>query len=221
MLALKAVISYKLKDNDAAVRFAQSALKIEPGNVNALIVLAADRLANNDPNGALQLLATNPQSQDKDLGTQLFKLKIYQQLKDYGQSRDASEKPSRALSSKYCVPKATGQPLHDQHQPDEAEKELRAIVAADPKNTQSALELIKFLYAVKGPDAARQELTTRINAGGDIFPYQLALAELDYDQGKVDDSFKLLGTLGNSASPDAGGGRQNHAGTIESPPEKY
>ena len=202
VLALKAVISYKLKDNDAAVRFAQSALKIEPGNINALIVLAADRLANNDPNGALQLLATNPQSQDKDLGTQLFKLKIYQQLKDYGQAETLLKSLVERYPQNIAFRRLLVNLYMSQHQPDEAEKELRAIVAADPKNTQSALELIKFLYAVKGADAARQELTTRINAGGDIFRYQLALAELDFDQGKVDDSFKLLGTLGDSASPE-------------------
>ena len=55
--ALKAVISYKLKDTASAIREAQAALKIAPDNVSALAVLAADRLANNDPKGALQLLS--------------------------------------------------------------------------------------------------------------------------------------------------------------------
>jgi tetratricopeptide (TPR) repeat protein len=200
LLALKAVISYKLKNNDAAVRYAQAALKIEPGNVNALIVLAADRLANNDPNGALQLLATNPQLQDKDLGTQLFKLKIYQQLKDYGQMEALLKSLVERYPENITFRKELVNLYMAQHQPDEAEKELRTIVAANPKDSHSALDLIKFIYAVKGPSAARQELMTRINAGGDIFPYQLALAELDYDQGQVDDSLKLLATLGDSAS---------------------
>jgi tetratricopeptide (TPR) repeat protein len=199
-LALKGVISYKLKDNNAAVKYAQAALKIEPGNVNALIVLAADRLANNDPNGALQLLATNPQSQDKDLGTQLYKLKIYQQLKDYGQMETLLKGLVERYPQNIAFRKQLVNLYMTQHQPEEAEKELRTIVAANPKDTQSALDLIKFLYTVKGPDAARQELVARINAGGDIFPYQLALAELDYDRGKVDDSFKLLGTLADSTN---------------------
>ena len=60
---------------------------------------------------------------------------------------------------------------------------------------------MRFLYRVKGPAAAREELVADINAGGEIFPYQLAMAELDYDQGKIDDSFKLLGSLGHSAYP--------------------
>ena len=51
LLALKAVIFYKLKDSSGAVREAQTALKVDPGNVDAMIVLAADRLANGDAKG--------------------------------------------------------------------------------------------------------------------------------------------------------------------------
>src|SRR5262249_21221771 len=82
ILALKAVIFYKLKDNDTAIRDANAALKLEPGNPDALLVIASDRLANNDPKGALQVLS-RPQIEKDDLGVDLFKLKIYDQLKDY------------------------------------------------------------------------------------------------------------------------------------------
>ena len=186
-----------------------------------MIVLAADRLANNDPNGALQLFSKNPQSQDQDLGTQLFKLRIYDQQKDYA----SAEALLKDFVARYPQNVAMRRQLVNlyitQHQPEDAEKELRAIVAADPKNAQAGLDLIRFLYAVKGPAAARQELAARINAGGDIFAFQLALAELDFDQGKTDDSFKLLETLGNSERCQAGCDCQNHVGATEPPPKKY
>jgi cellulose synthase operon protein C len=85
LLALKAIIFYKLKDNGAAIREAHAALKIESENVDALMILAADRLANNDPKGALQLLSSDSLAQKKDLPVQLLKIKIYEQLKDYQQ----------------------------------------------------------------------------------------------------------------------------------------
>jgi tetratricopeptide (TPR) repeat protein len=200
LLALRAVISYKLKDTDAAIRDAQAALKIEPGNVDALIVLAADRMANNDPNGALQFLSTNPEAQDKDLGTQLFKLGIYAQLKDYTQLETLLVSLVDRYPQNVGFRKQLVNLYVTQHRPDDAEKQLRAIVAADPKNSQSGLDLIRFLYSVKGAAAAREELVNRVNAGGDIFPYQLALAEFDFDQGNVEDSFKLLQQLGDSSS---------------------
>jgi len=200
LLALKAVIFYKLKDNDSALREARAALKIEPDNVDALVVLAADRLANNDPNGALQLLSSDSRAQKKNLGVELLKIKIYEQMKDYPRL----EAQLRTLAELYPENAAFRKQLVNlymfQHRPEDAEKELRAVAVADPKNTQSGLDLIRFLYTVKGAAAAREELNARINAGGDIFAYQLQLAELDFDQGKSDDSFKLLETLGNSAS---------------------
>ena len=199
LLALKAVIFYKLKDNDSAIREARAALKIEPENADALVVLAADRLANNDPNGALQLLSNDSLAEKKNLGVELFKIKIYEQMKDYPRL----EALLKSLAERYPQDVAFRKQLINlymfQHRPEDAEKELRAIAAADPKNTQSTLDLIRFLYTVKGPAAAREELNARINAGGEIFPYQLELAELDFAQGKFDDSFKLLETLGNSA----------------------
>ena len=62
---------------------------------------------------------------------------------------------------------------------------------------------MRFLLATKGPAAARAELVARIDAGGDVFPYQMALADFDYGQGNDADSFKLLESLAsNTASPE-------------------
>ena len=197
LFALKAVIYLKLKDNDTALQNAHAALKLEPGNVAALAVLAADRFANNDLPGALQLLSVNPQAQDNDLGTELLKLRIYAQSNDYAQV----ESLLKTLAERYPAFRKQLVNLYViEHRPDDAEKELRAIAASDPKNTQASLDLIQFLYTTKGPEAARQELDARINAGGDVFPYQLALAEFDFDQGKSDDSFKLLQSIISSGS---------------------
>jgi tetratricopeptide (TPR) repeat protein len=135
LLALEAIIFYKLKDNGAAVREAQAALKIEHENVDALLVLAADRLANNDPKGALQLLSTSSLAQKKDLTVQLFKIKIYEQLKDYPQLQS------------------------------------QLVSLTEPYQQQVA------------------------------FRYLLALAGFNYDQGKSEDSFRLLEFLGNRLSP--------------------
>ena len=69
--------------------------------------------------------------------------------------------------------------------------------AATPSSTSCA-----FSFAVKGPDAARQELVARIAAGGDVFPYQMALADLDYTQGQASESVALLDKLSKSADSD-------------------
>jgi len=200
--ALKAAISYRLKDSAAAVQEAQAALKIQPDNPGAIAVLAADRLDNNDPRSALELLPKDSAALDKDLGLELLKIKAYDQLKDYPQIEALLKKLSELYPQQVAFRKQLVKFYINQQRPQDAEKELRAIVAADPKTVEAESDLVRFLFATKGAAAARDELVTRIKAGGDIFPFELALAELDYDQGRVSDSIRLLESLGEKASPE-------------------
>ena len=62
------------------------------------------------------------------------------------------------------------------------------------------MELVRFLVSFRGANAARDELTSRIKVGGDAFPYQMALVDLDYAQGNVAESAASLDTLIKTAS---------------------
>ena len=86
----------------------------------------------------------------------------------------------------------------DQKRPDDAEKELRALAAANPTDVGVEMDVIRLLRTTKGLAAARQELEARIKAGGQTSAYQIALAEFDFAQGNVKDSFSLLKNLGSS-----------------------
>ena len=200
--ALKATIFFKLNDSTSALREAQAALKIDPTNFEALIVTAADRLKNGDAQGALQILDSGPASNDKDLGVQLFKIKIFEQLGNLPQVEALLEKLIELYPQEVGFRKQLVRFYIGQNRPNDAENELRAIIALDPKNSGAVLDLIRFLYTTKGPAAARAELASRISAGGDVFPYQMATAELDYSEGHTADSFKLLQTLANASSRD-------------------
>ena len=83
---------------------------------------------------------------------------------------------------------------------DEAEKELRIIAASDPKNVQLGLELASFLNSMRGADSAIGELRARISAGGEVFGYQIALAELHFVRGSHDDAIQILQNLINSSA---------------------
>ena len=83
----------------------------------------------------------------------------------------------------------------DQHRIDDAEKEARTLVQENPTNSEAELDLVRLLYAAKGPDAARKELIARIDAGGEIFPYQIALADFDFSQGNFADAEQQIQNL--------------------------
>ena len=198
LLALKAAIYFKLKDEDTAVQDANAALKIEPNNIDAIVVLSSVRLNQNDPQAALQLLSGDAVKGTDDVRIQLLKLDIYQKLKDYAQL----ENVLKSLAAHFPQDDTFGKQLVNlyvfEHRPDDAEKQLREYATANPSKPDAGLDVVKFLLATKGSAAAQQELEARITVGGDVLPYQLALAELDFGQGRVDESFSLLKKLSES-----------------------
>lgn len=68
IIAAKAAILYRLNDKLGAVREAQKALAIDPGNADGLVVLANERMASGDLKGALRILEKDTSIITTDLG---------------------------------------------------------------------------------------------------------------------------------------------------------
>ena len=200
IIGLKAAILYKLNDKRSALSEAQKALAIEPSNADALVVLATERMASGDPKGALQVLGEDASISTTDLGIQLFRLKIFEEL---GETRQfelllqqlAQLHPKDGLFRKQLIKFYV-----DQHRMDDAEKEARVLVQENPTSSEAELDLVRLLYAAKGPGAARNELVARINAGGEIFPYQIALADFDFSQGNFAEAEQQIQNLVSHSS---------------------
>ena len=200
-LAFKAAVLLKLKDSVGAKREAQAAADIDPANAEALIVLASERMMAADNEGALSILdrpGLHLKTED-EFAIQLVKLQIFEKMGDLEQ-QEALLRKFIDLYPSQSVPRNSLINLYvKQKRYDDAEKELRALAAANPSNLAAGLNVVLFLQQFKGPAAAREELMARINAGGQGFQYQLALAEFDLAQGRVADSIQLLESLVSSA----------------------
>jgi tetratricopeptide (TPR) repeat protein len=188
--ALKAAISFKQANRAEAVREAQTALELDPTNPDALMILAVDRLGSGDAKGALSLLEDPSVAHAKDLennlSLQLLKIKLLGQMGDLKSVESALKKLVELNPQVPGYRKLLINFYVEQRRTDDAEKEMRALAAANPKDPESALGLVRFLYTVrKAPAAARQELNARISAGGEVFPYQVALAEMDFAEGNL------------------------------------
>src|SRR6195256_1521180 len=86
VLGTKAAILFRLNDFSGAAREARSALEIDPANGIAILVLASERLATGDPEGALLLLDRAPAgAASADIGILLFKIKLFEQLGKHDQ----------------------------------------------------------------------------------------------------------------------------------------
>jgi tetratricopeptide (TPR) repeat protein len=197
--ALKAAVAFKLNNQAEATREAQSAIELDPTNVDALMVLAVDRSGRGDAKGALSLLQepfAGGKEPENNFAFELLKIKLLGQT---GNMQNL-ETPLKKLVEQSPQDRAYRQLLIrfyvEQRRADEAEKELRSLADLHPSHAEGTLDLVRFLYTIKkSPAAARQELNTRINAGGEVFPYQLALADMDLAEGNNADGKQLLESL--------------------------
>jgi cellulose synthase operon protein C len=199
-IAIKAAVLLKQNDSSGAIREARTALEIDPNNSQATVVLAAERFARGDADGALKILDRLPADQtSKDIGIQLFKIKIFEQTGDQQQVEAVFRKLIELYPQEAWFRRQLVKYYFDQKRLDDAENEVRAWVDSRPSDSEAGLGYMRFLLAVKGPAATRQELVSRIQAGGQVFPYQMALADLDVSQGNVNESIQLLEKVAASA----------------------
>jgi tetratricopeptide (TPR) repeat protein len=200
ILALKAAVLLRLKDVDGAIQTAQKGINIDPGSTDANSVLAAAMATQGDPNGALKTLANITPAHKEDVGVLGLEINIYNQMGNFQQVETLLRRlielnPTNSLFRTQLVKFYVSQKRED-----DAVKELRTVTTANPADLGAELQLIGLLASVKGIDAAHAELVARIGAGGSIFPYQIALARLDFLQGNVADSTSALEKLIRSSS---------------------
>jgi tetratricopeptide (TPR) repeat protein len=193
--ALKATVLFKLNKRSEATSEAQIALQLEPSNADALTVLAVDRLGSGDAKGALSLLQDPLASQaidgENNIGFQLLKIKLFGETGDSKNAEAAIKKLIELNPQEFGFRKLLINFYVEHRRLDDAENELRSLATARPP--EAALDLIRFLYTIrKSAMAARQELINRIGAGGDVFPYQMALADIDFAEGRLADGRQLL-----------------------------
>jgi cellulose synthase operon protein C len=196
--ALKAAILVKMRDTSGGLLEARKATELDPGDVDAAIMLSSEKLSKGDADGAIQMLSAPSIASKNDSRVEQIRAQIFAQKGDLAQAEGILHK---LIGQKPQDIAFRGQLVRiyvAQRRFDDAEKELRTIAAANPENTGAELDVVRFLSGVKGSTVAREELVTRIKAGGDVFPYQMALADLDFNQGKFDDSVALLEGLINA-----------------------
>lgn len=191
--ALRAAILMKTNDAPGGVREAQSAIVIEPGNVDAKLLLAAEKLSRGDADGASQLLG--PADLKEDPRISLLRVRIFGKKGDLPQAEALLKKLIETQPQETGLRSQLVQLYVAQRRFDDAERELRAIAAAKSADSRAELDVVRLLVVVKGANAGKDELNAKIKAGGDVFAYQMALVDLDYSQGNVADSVSLLNNL--------------------------
>lgn len=183
VLGLRAGVLYKMDDKAGAITQANAALVISPDNIDALVVLATDRLAANDAEKAIEYLDRGLKVNDKNIALQLIKV---QALESMAQT-DSSEAIFRKLIALYPETRALRHTLAEFYlihgRADAAEAEYRSIAAENPGDIQARLDVVRFIGSIKGQEAARQHLQEMIADDAGNNELSFALAAMQQAQG--------------------------------------
>jgi tetratricopeptide (TPR) repeat protein len=198
--AIRAAALLRTNDPTGAVKEAEQAIKLQPDNLEATLVLASDQSSRGDVNGALHRLDALPAEARNDPRVSALKVTLYGRKGDLPQT-EATLKTLIGTKPEYQTQLV--QLYIAERKFDDAERELRAIAAANPSDSKAGLDVVRFLASFRNANAAKDELEARIKAGGDIFPYQMTLVDLSYLQGNYADAMSALNSIINTpGSPD-------------------
>lgn len=195
VLALKAAIALKLEKRQEAVQFADAALKIEPDNVDALLIKAAERIDGNKPAEALPFLDRAEAKNEREIGVLFFRIKALTALKDDAGVEQVLKRLAGYYPDNMILRYGLVRWYLAAGRKDDAERTLREFAADNPTNTEAALNLVGYLQREKGSDAAREELSRRIAAGGEVFTFRMALAQSLFADGQRDAALEKMKAL--------------------------
>ncbi len=201
--ALRAAVLLRLNDKEGAVREAERALSINRDNPDAFAVLAADSIGRGNTKAAISFIDRGLQTDPKNIGLLLFKVKVYQDANDNAKL----EETLRVLVGYYPKQKEFRQSLLtfllQIGRTEDVEKELRNYVTNESEDTGAGLDLVRLISKVKGQDAARVELEALVSKYAKKIEYQLALAKLNFSERKPEAANAILKSIIDKGEPKA------------------
>jgi cellulose synthase operon protein C len=204
--ALKATLDFRDgtdhgADRQAAIAMAKGVLEDDPANVPAQMVVIAESLAADDTREALARVDAALAEVPGDEGLHLARLTTLEALGDTAAAGAELRDMVRLFPDNEGARAALIQWHLASGDPDGAEAVLREAAARDPGTPARKLTVVQFLYELRGPDAARAELERLVRTDPAPAPFQRALAEIDFTQGRSDAAIAALRGLLEEAAP--------------------
>jgi tetratricopeptide (TPR) repeat protein len=205
VLALRAAVLYKLDNKTGAIEHANAALAKDPNNVDALVVLATERLVAKDGEKAIEYLDRGLKVNEKNIALQLIKVQAFESLA----KTDSAEAVFRRLIALYPETRQLRHILAQfylaHNRKDAAEAEYRTIMANNPGDVSARLDVVRFVNSVKGPKAAMKEIEEFIAKDAASNELKFTLAAMHQSQNDRKNAELVLRSIIDKAgdTPDA------------------
>jgi cellulose synthase operon protein C len=195
VVALKAAVLLKLDDKKGAEELADKALALKPHHPDGSIVKASLQASRDDAAGALATLSAAIAETPKNLALHIMALSLHEKAKDVPAQEKSILGLIAAFPEEPKFKKGYILFLVGHGRAEDAEKQLRADVAARPDDNAPGLELVQLISNTKGEAAARTELEQLAQTAKSPLPYWIELANLNFAVGKRDEALASLQKL--------------------------
>lgn len=158
VLVIKAGIALRQDKRAEATRLAQEALRKDPRNATALMVLAAERVAASDPAGALHIIDQAVAGNEAELGLQLLRLRTLDAMGLKERMRELSLALSERFPDDAAVSDAVVKAYLDAGRKEDAERAARQFARRHPGDDAAQIRLAALVRQMRGAAAAADEL---------------------------------------------------------------
>ena len=158
VLSLRSAIMLKLENSPVAVKLAKQVLAKDPEYIDALMILATERLSAGDATKAIEYLNQGLKHNEKNIALHLIKIKALEKIGKL----DLVEETYKNLISYY--PKVRGfktvlaQFYVKNKKEEDAEKIYREIIRNNPEDQKAKIKFVQFINGTKGTDAGLKQL---------------------------------------------------------------
>lgn len=199
-LSLRASVLFKLDNKEGAVKLAKTIIAKDPDYVDALIVLAIERLDAKDAEKAIKYLDQGLKNNEKNVALQLIKIKALNSLSKL----DLAEGVYKRLIDFYPkVPSfnySLAQFYLKQDRKDDAENEFRKVIKNNPDDIKAKLKLIQLLNVTKNTDTAKKQLIEFVNNEPTNYDLKFALVQFYISSKQLNLASETLSSITSSAA---------------------
>jgi cellulose synthase operon protein C len=195
IVALKATVLLKLDDKVGASELADKALALQSHHADGSMVKATLQNSAGDTKAALATLNAAIAETPKNLALHVLALSLQEKAKDVPGQEKTILGILAAFPDELQFKKGYIEFLVSHGRAADAEKQLRADMAAKPDDNTPGLALVQLISDTKGEPAARAELEKLAQTAKSPLPYWVELANLNFAVGRRDESLASLQKL--------------------------
>ncbi len=176
--SLKAAVLFRQENKSDALDAAKKALEIEPAHIEATLVIAVQRIINNEYDSALKIILNSLETHKDNVPLQLARMQALEKQGDKEGIEEVFQELIKSNPEQKNYRNNLTRFYLQEGQTDKAEAEIRAIAEDNPDDENAKLNIVRFIRSVAGNEIAKAELNKMIILEPENYTYQFALSEI-------------------------------------------